>query len=129
LTRFFQDHQLEGMREQIEMQKIVIQDLEGKLSDSHALIEKLQVCAEVYFTHTHPPHPCDRQSSLLMLLQADLRLERQKNESHQSLPADPSRSPSINGSPGNGSLPPGAPGSRLNEALSIITALRQSLRT
>ncbi len=84
------------------MQRIVIQDLEGKLGDSHALIEKLQ---------------------------ADLRLERQKNESHQSVPADPSRSPSINGSPGNGLLPPGAPGSRLNEALSIISALRQSLRT
>jgi hypothetical protein len=64
-----------------------------------------------------------------MLLQADARLERQKNESLQSLPVDPSRSLSINGSPGNGSLPPGAPGSRLSEALTIISALRQSLRT
>ena len=64
-----------------------------------------------------------------MLLQADLRLERQKNESHPNIHADPSRSPSINGSLGTESLPPGAPGSRLNEALSIISALRQSLRT
>jgi hypothetical protein len=43
------------MREQIEMQRIVIQDLEGKLGDSHALIEKLQVCDELYLTPSLSP--------------------------------------------------------------------------
>jgi hypothetical protein len=43
------------MREQIEMQRIVIQDLEGKLGDSHALIEKLQVCDELYLIPSLSP--------------------------------------------------------------------------
>jgi hypothetical protein len=38
------------MRAQIEMQKLVIQELESKLGESLALIERLQVCAELFDT-------------------------------------------------------------------------------
>lgn len=93
------EHDLEAMKSQVELQKLVIEDLQHKLSDSAVLVDKLQ---------------------------AELLQERMKNASHP--PSHPALSQSIPTAAENGSLPQVAPGSRLNEALSIITSLRQSIR-
>ncbi len=38
-----QEHDLEAMKSQVELQKLVIEDLQHKLSDSAVLVDKLQV--------------------------------------------------------------------------------------
>jgi len=38
-----QEHDLDAMKTQVELQKLVIEDLQHKLSDSVVLVEKLQV--------------------------------------------------------------------------------------
>lgn len=66
--------------------------------------------------------------SRLMLLQEELKQERIRNESHQDI-AESSYAPSVTSIPGIECSSQAVPGSRLNEALSIISALRQSIRS
>jgi hypothetical protein len=114
----FQEHDLEAMKSQVELNKLVIEDLHNKLRDSLALVDKLEV--GVAFGH---PVACNYFDCHF---QAELQQERMKNASRlPSHPADAQSTPSASES---GSLPQVAPGSRLNEALSILTALRQSIR-
>jgi hypothetical protein len=63
-----------------------------------------------------------------MVIQEELKLERTKNEPLHDL-AQLSNSHSMTSNAGSESSSEIAPGSRLKEALSIISALRQSLRT
>ncbi len=41
-----QEHQLEAKQTQVELQRLVIEDLEQKLSDALALVDTLQVCIQ-----------------------------------------------------------------------------------
>jgi hypothetical protein len=113
-----QEHDLEAMKSQVELNKLVIEDLHNKLRDSLALVDKLEV--GVAFGHSVACNYFDCH------FQAELQQERMKNASR--LPSHPADSQSTPSASESGSLPQVAPGSRLNEALSILTALRQSIR-
>ena len=52
---FFQDHDLEAMRTQVDMQRIVIRELEQKNIEALALVEKLQVCEGAFQLPLRPP--------------------------------------------------------------------------
>jgi hypothetical protein len=116
VTPYFQEDQLEAVRTQVAMQKIVIGDLERNLSDALALVEKLQVRWTA----------CATALEFQMVLQEELKQERIKNASFHGLAELPS-APSMTSISCNESLLQAAPGSRLKEALSIIAALRQSI--
>jgi hypothetical protein len=98
------------------MQKIVIGDLELKLNDALALVENLQVCS-IFFA----------AARYLNFLQEELKQERIKNESLKDR-LESTHAQSVTSISGSECTPQAPPGSRLKEALSIISALRQSIR-
>ncbi len=117
-----QEHQLEAVQTQVGIQRLVIEDLEHKLSDALELVGKLEVRVQAFGYLA-------AAKQRFIILQAQLQQERLKNASSPHPTEQLSNSESISRVIQNGSLLQDAPGTRLNEALSIIKALRESIRT
>ncbi len=82
-----QEHDLEAMKSQVELNKLVIEDLQHGLRDSLALVDKLEV--GVAFGH---PVACDYFDCHF---QVELQQERTKNAARlPSHPADSQSTPS-----------------------------------